>query len=339
MTVEIRPYEAGDELAILDLYEEIFDVRQSLAQWRWRFAEVPSGQPSIQVAWERDRVVGQFAYSPMPLALGAASFDALMALDGMVHPEFQRTGLFTRLEQTAAAVVPSESARYGFPNDKSFPLFVGALGWRSPGRPRVLMKLLRTDGLSRRNPLLRLLAPAAGLARRRDAAVRGHVPIRQFSRFAEIEERLPLFASDRVHTRREVVVLDWRYRAGPHPYRLFAFGREGEESGFAVVRIQEKFDLRIAWLADFAVTAADRRHVPTMLRTLASELHADADLFSTLLSHPSEKRQLRRAGFLEAPERLLPHPFFLISHGQSLHQTEFDDLDRWHLTWGLHDAI
>jgi len=342
---EIRPFAGGDEVAILALYEKIFGVRQSIEQWRWRFVENPHGAAQIQVAWNDDRCIGQFAYSAMPLTLDGAPIDALMALDGMIDPEHQRSGLFSELERRAGSEIPDGQLRYGFPNDRSYPLFIGKLGWRTPGVPQVFVKLLGTEGLAKRNRLFGLAAPVARFSRWRDREARGPIEIRQFSRFEEVEGCLERLETPGLHLRREVSVLNWRYRLGPHPYRLYAFGPPGAETGFAVVRVQEKFGLRIAWLAELATEVAPiggppaKRALTMALRTLASELYDDADLLSALLPQSNGRAAFRSAGFYEAPRRFLPHPFFLITRGDNPSLESCHDLDRWPIGWGLHDAV
>lgn len=338
-TPAIRPYRPGDERAVLALHEEAFGTRQSRAQWQWRYRDLPLGESTILLAWAGERCIGQFAYSPMPLTLDGAPVDALAALEAMVHPVYRATGLLSALERAADREVDRDRPRYGFATERTHSLFVGSLGWRSLGAPRVLVKLLGPSGLRHGNRLLHLLAPVAAVGRWRDVGQRGHVPIRQFSRFHEIEASLPTLATPGLHLRRQPDLLDWRYRSGPHPYRLFAFGPEGGEVGFAVVRIQEDSGLQIAWLAELAIAETAREETPTILRALASELHGDADLLSSLLPHARERVTFRRAGFWPAPHRLLPQRPFLISKGDSARQTEFDDPEHWYLTWGLHDAI
>jgi hypothetical protein len=66
----MRPYRAGDERPINDGFNEVFDVRRSLEEWRWKFGEVGANS-AIMLALEASAgVVAQYAAILVPIQVG-----------------------------------------------------------------------------------------------------------------------------------------------------------------------------------------------------------------------------------------------------------------------------
>lgn len=62
----IRPYRAGDETAILDLFEQSFYHRRPIEHWRWKFQHDPYGNERITLAFDADaQLVGQYTGYPV----------------------------------------------------------------------------------------------------------------------------------------------------------------------------------------------------------------------------------------------------------------------------------
>ena len=101
MSIEVRPYRPGDEEAILACWNDIFPTAdRAIAPrgpetFRWYFLENPvGGEPRIMLAWEGDRVVGQYAGCPIRALLeGRGEAVVVQAVDLMVRPSHRRMNL------------------------------------------------------------------------------------------------------------------------------------------------------------------------------------------------------------------------------------------------------
>jgi|GEM_PF-2574442 len=92
---EVRAYQAGDEHAIAPLFARSFHRERSLAAWRWKFLEHPwrAPQPAISLAWDDDRLVGQYAAVPMRMVwVGGADVAALQLCDIMTAASVRHVG-------------------------------------------------------------------------------------------------------------------------------------------------------------------------------------------------------------------------------------------------------
>ena len=97
--ISYRPYESGDEKAILETFNLVFREvcgegyqDRDMERWRWSFLENPAGYRIMLGMTEDGRVACQYAGIPMKVYTSAGTGQELSffhAVDSMVHPEFR----------------------------------------------------------------------------------------------------------------------------------------------------------------------------------------------------------------------------------------------------------
>ena len=55
-TYDIRTWQPGDEIAILELFEQSYGRELPLQFWNWRFKDHPSGGPLIMLAFDDEKL-------------------------------------------------------------------------------------------------------------------------------------------------------------------------------------------------------------------------------------------------------------------------------------------
>lgn len=128
--IVIRPYQAGDETAILNAFNRIFPARRTLAEWRWLYQDNPDQTAIMMALGEDGKVVAHYAgtlrrgyYQGKEVKLGymhdiftTASHRAWRkgksTLIGLVADEF-----FARWMGPGRGIIG-----YGFPNFRHFRL-------------------------------------------------------------------------------------------------------------------------------------------------------------------------------------------------------------------------
>lgn len=93
----IRPYEEGDEAAILELFPACFHVTRGDDHWRWKYRHNPFGDTAISLALSDGNELGaHYAGYAMPfyyhLGKEAKLFPALQMGDTMTNPSFRHAG-------------------------------------------------------------------------------------------------------------------------------------------------------------------------------------------------------------------------------------------------------
>lgn len=221
----IRAYTTGDEKAIVELFEEVFGQRITLAQWRWKYHGVESG----------DNIHAQLCFDPGGKLLGHAGAIPLQGYyrgepipifqvcDVMVHPlargHWGARNVFTvlvrRLLEDIARRFP-QAFCYGFPGRRPF-----LLGQRVG----VYDQLEIAVEITRPSHRLR-------------------VPLLSVGELDWADARLDRFWARRIPDQplavaRDRAYLAWRYAANPfHAYRLFGVFGLGALLGWAVIRRQ-----------------------------------------------------------------------------------------------------
>lgn len=149
-----RYYQKGDELEILSLYRETFGQVIDPKYWEWKYLKNPSGKIYLSLAFDQDKCVGQYAMLPLSLCDYGYEIETLVALDNMVHPQYQRRGILQQLEQLLIARgMPTKIPYYTFLNEKSFDVYTKKFGWKYIGETAVYMKPTSMNSLAKRNPL------------------------------------------------------------------------------------------------------------------------------------------------------------------------------------------
>ncbi|KAB2959730.1 MAG: GNAT family N-acetyltransferase [Candidatus Methylomirabilis oxygeniifera] len=242
----IRPYQAGDELRILDLFRRVFGVERSCEHWRWKFRDNPAGSYVLRVAETQDgRLVGQYALLPVRTRWGHETVTFIQVIDVMVDPHYRmglkRPGLFSVLaEQSVMAFLRGGLALigYGFPTPEA--LRIGA----------------RAVGYHPLHPIQRLVKDLTVASRPRSFRP-WSVRCERVARFGDNVEMLwrRCASSFDIAVIRDAEYLNWRYADCPDvAYTMVAAGQpwSGILSGAAVLRMGWA-DQPIACLADWLV--------------------------------------------------------------------------------------
>lgn len=62
----LRPYQAGDEAALVALFAAAYGHTMSEALYRWKLTGLPSPTPNVWTAWEQGRPIFHYASIPTP---------------------------------------------------------------------------------------------------------------------------------------------------------------------------------------------------------------------------------------------------------------------------------
>jgi hypothetical protein len=218
-TLQIRSYQAGDEVHILDLFRCSYgyDLREDY--WIWRFKNNPAGPGIIDMTWNGATPAAHYAVTLAVMRIHGG--DWLTGLSGttMAHPDYRGCGLFqilarsmyTRMAAMGVAMV------WGFPNAQSHRGFVRGLNWADIYK----VPMFRLP-LTLRAPVLSVPPQVAEIT----------VVDERFDRlWACVRDDYAVIARrDRAH-------LQWRYLDNPaERYHVIAYEDGGEVLGYAVLK-------------------------------------------------------------------------------------------------------
>jgi hypothetical protein len=131
-TLNIRPYQSGDETAILALFNQTFGKPMSIEFWNWRFQRNPVTGPLINLAWDGKTLASHYAVTPVILSIGGEPHLTGLSVTTMTHPDYKGRGLFATLANDLYMSLANQDYLmvWGFPNDQIHRVRVRDLAWQ-----------------------------------------------------------------------------------------------------------------------------------------------------------------------------------------------------------------
>jgi hypothetical protein len=332
----IRPYRAGDEAALVELFERVFKKRITTSHWLWKFRGYETPFENVWLAVEGDRIVFQYAGIPVRVQTGRGLEWAVQSVDTMADPDYRRKGLFREVaghsfghwREAGAAFV------YGLPNEQSAPGFKSlgfaapfAMQWRRfPLRPWAI--LARRSGLPL--PVKSLDALWLALISKKS---RSTIALAEVSRadatIDGISERDP---QRRISVVRNASWVNWRYLSVPGAgYRvLVATGKDGP-LGYAAFRSSGSSGMvaDVFALEDEAALALFRGAIERLREAGAESIVALAVPGSAFDRSAERLRFLSGARF----------DFIVLPLSETIPQAHLANPECWHLSGGDFDVV
>ena len=294
----IRPYEAGDEDAILRTFNLVFRevcgpdyVDRTPTQWRWAYLDNPAGH-RISLAVAADGTVAS-QYAGMPMRYDTPWGEQLLihCVDSMTHPRWRQglkaKSLFveTCMPFWAHSREIGDALFYGFPVDAAYRI----------GKRYLEYEMMRViDFLIRDRSSPALCAPPdvkVELAR--------EVPDDVGALYDEVRAAQPFLL------RRDRAYLDWRYMRNPArgDYELWTARRDGALRGVMVLKPGSGLAPDACTIADWLVPEADVAAADGLLAAATERQRREGKerLMAVFPPWSSEHRLLTERGFVETP--------------------------------------
>lgn len=299
----LRPYVPGDENAILALHNRIAPKSRSLAHWRWKYQDNPSGSMFVFVAEdETGKIVGHYGTIPASACVGGHRGRMVQVVDAMVDLEYRQAlrkhGLFIRVALFAILKF-NERVRASDPDAPEFRSI--CYGFPVLSHLRLGEKFLGYRSLS---PVGSLAASVHELRRHLQlTAADMAFQVRQQTHVDASADRLWSRCADEMPTAiiRDQTYLNWRYRDCPdQSFRiLLAENRfTGDLEGLAVLSIGWQ-DRPAVVIADWLVPGRNISGARALLRaalTIAEEERCQ-EILAWFPAHSSAYIDLVTLGF------------------------------------------
>jgi GNAT superfamily N-acetyltransferase len=343
VTVDFR--RAGDEQELFRLYAEVFGqgmTEASRKRWRWQYLDNPhaAGAPSIWVAREDGRVLGQYASMPVRLFWAGREVDASWGMDVFVREEARGKGVGATLFTTWSDNVEVALGLGLTPS--SYGLFK-KLRYDDVGPVPFFMRPLDARALMRRR-LGRGLGDAAGLAvsaglawwRPERKPAHPGLQVQTVRRIGDDVDAL----WDRARTgyamcvRRDAAYLEWKFARCPHQaYTLREARRAGALAGYAVSREQDYGGVRLGWIVDLFTEAGDEDARDALIGAVLDGFRgAGVARAQAFAMHGALAAALKRRGFLQRPSPMQFCVRARVESGDALLRRQ-----EWHVVFGDSD--
>ncbi len=305
-TLTIRPMVDEDLPGVLDTMRaalgETALLRRTPEQWNWKHTLNPFGRSIVLVAVDDDRIAAVRAFMRWRLTTpDGGELSCARAVDTAVHPDYQRQGLFRRLNEAAIEAARDDGVDLIFntPNSQSRPGYLKQ-GWRDVGPIGVMIR-----------PSLRIFAkhPSDELPDA-DAILPGAGPAVDLNGV----DREPLG----LRTVRSEEYRRWRFEQ--HPTATYL--RVDEESSTAVLRLNRRSGRDELIVSELLGPDPRRAITATAKRSRA------AYLVGWFSKGSPERHEATRAGLIPVPRITA---LDLVARPLSMIDIDVFDIDNWDL--------
>jgi GNAT superfamily N-acetyltransferase len=336
MTVQVVRYAPDWRASLVALLARVGTTQLSDEEFAWWFDRNPAGEGIVSLAVDDGEVVGVAAMSFFKTCLDGVETRLAIPVNVATDSRYRGRGVFSTLEQEneGAAAASGSPLTVTFPNARSYPIFVGRLGWIDLPRLRLWARPLRVAGVARY--LLGRPGERGGMRARDPASRTIHgLDVRPIERFGAEMDALGVRAAAGYgsHFSRDADYFNWRYLDSPRDYRCFGACRGDELAGVAAVGHTFKHGVSAGFLADLVAAPDETAAVRALLSRAAEEVKGGADALVLLPPRSrAHRRALVRAGFAPTKTKLR----FI---GKPLHDgVRIDDRpEAWHFTLGDFD--
>jgi len=354
---DIRNYKPGDELAICALFERVFGKpmgkTESLRHWQWEFLKNPVDGLFIKLAWDGDKLVGQYTASPVQMYANGSNFTAALSHDTMTAPQYGGLGIF---RATAEALYTEQKKAghgfiYGFPNRNSIHGFEKYLNWRrvmsAPVhvRPLNFTKYIFNKLAGRKNYQVPEKNIAMCMKKTFSETKSGEYRLTIEPEFNDWADDLWMRCQNQHYlwVIRDKTYLNWRYVERPESnYIIITIWLEKKTVGYAVIDLVEKEFGSTLFVLDYMVDLNFKKAGETLIKYIVKIACNSGALFASVLLSPGSKYRnlFRRHLFMPLPERLFPQQLYFGARcfDHSFIKLIFDP-KAWSISWGDNDVI
>ena len=344
----IRPYQPGDEQAVVRLFDRVFGHAITEAHWRWKLKQLPSPVENVWLALHEDQPIFHYGGIPCRFHLPTSEQIAMVSVDGMTAPEFRRRGVLTQagrfiFDTWREAGIPFT---LGLPNEQ-WGSRTTALGWEVLFPFRLLVRPLRPTSILAH----RLGLPALARSRLLDAGWnRAWAPFVKPDPSVSIEsvrhagpdfDRLwaACMPEIKVSVVRDSQWVQWRYLSAPsQDYRVLLARRAQQPIGYLAYRIKDRPQGKLGFIAALFTSPTEHKGRATLLNHALAGMQADAveAVFTLAIPKTPLYRAFRRAGFIFSRGAFTVQ---MVPLASGLPMETFRNPQNWYLVGGDFDVV
>jgi hypothetical protein len=259
-TITIDIYKKGDEKEINTLYNEIFNEKRGLKEWKWKFCNSPiDSRTFIILARDRDKTVGQYACIATFMKYFDKELKVLQPVDNMIHKDYRggAKGLQVQMLERMEEIVYQEMIPLGlgFPNRQAYIVGKRFLKYKDLFNVEHLLKRLSWRITIKRRLNIAPLVKLIDIVSR--SLIRLSISI-SMRRLKGVEFKWTSILDKRVDSlwnaikgqydimiKRDFVYLNWRYCQHPgKKYDILLVERDNDIIGLLIVKYEMHEDIK-----------------------------------------------------------------------------------------------
>lgn len=279
----------------------IHNREQDTLDWlKWKYYSSPYGDCIVVMAYSKagelaGELAGEISFGKYEFVDNGKTIKAIYSYQTMVHPNFQRKGLFSSLTKKVIEIAKEQNIDviFNFPNNNSYQPFLklnfkplnGLKYWISPGHFGTFLKQL--NPISLKKPFL------VNKTDKYDKKT-----IASFNKLAKNIK--PYSFNNILYPNRTYDFLKWRYFThAMHHYEIIE-----SDLGWAIVRVGKRGSFTEAQIMDvFPNKEFNSSFLKSIKTQIKRQLKVGLIIFNMSEAHPLNKKMMK-SGFLSLPNKL-----------------------------------
>ncbi|MCO6499215.1 MAG: GNAT family N-acetyltransferase [Vicingus serpentipes] len=283
--------------ALLENAAFIHHRKQDTLDWlKWKYYASPYGDCIVVMAYSKQgELAGEISFGRYEFVDNNKLIKAIYSYQTMVHPNFQRKGLFSSLTKKVIEIAKEQSVDvvFNFPNNNSYQPFLklnfkplnGLKYWISPGHLGTFLK--QFNPISFKKPFL--------------VNKINQYETETLKAFEKVAKGVhPYAISNVLYPNRSYDFLKWRYFThAMHQYKIIE-----SDLGWAIVRIGKRGSFTEAQIMDvFPKKEFTASFLKSIKKKIKTQLKIGLIIFNMSEAHPLNKKMIS-SGFISLPNKL-----------------------------------
>lgn len=340
-----------DAASYTGLFREVFkkSIEESYFYWKYFEENGVDHQSLVTGAWTEDgRLVGVRSYLATIVRAHGTDYRVVQSCDTMVHPDFRRQGLATRMAQAALPELEKQDIDFifNFPNRMSWPGYE-KMGWEKISDVYVMVHLINMSGILQTKSRLpdplktlvsRFLSIPAAVVQSVTFGKKTHTAEQTSGFTGDDLERINRTLEKKVHQRRSKKWFEWRYVRKPDKDYRFIVCRDkkGTAAGYAVIGVNKVEQLVIAEIHEL-ITLPDNEEKKLVIAIVEWAKSQHFDMVRTWVA-TKQKENLFRKLLFHRRDTELKFVQRSIHREPDRHPEAVKDPSNWYLMMGDSDA-
>ena len=312
----------------------------------------PSGNALIELAVDpaNEVLAGQYVVQPQRFRCFGQEVPCVLSFNTLTRESYRGQNIFTRLAERTYTRAASEGYAfvYGCPNRNSYPGFMKKLSFRDIHHFPLYIRPLDPSNMVKErtgNSILAGIAkPFVVFFPNKSTDDRGIKKLTEKnyklmnSFWNRIMDKYPIMGI------RNAEYIHYRYLNVPRRiYHPFVAMENGQIVAFAVGRIREVAGFQTGMIADFLFVSGHEKQAKKLVKVLVKRMKEQGASLAgcIMLAHTEEAKILKKCGFYQVPERILPQPTPLILRtlDKCKDAEKLMDIHNWFFTTGDYDVV
>lgn len=328
----------GDEIYILQLYHKVFGKKLNTEVWEWKYNGLSPNKKLIFLAFNNSICIGHYALMPYTLNAKGKDLESYVSLDSMVHPDYQRKGVFRGLVEYANKKYHSlNEPCITFLNENSISIYTKIFDWKYLGNIPVYCRPLSLGNLKNKSKILFFIIKLYSMSINRIFS-KSNLLLKEFIQIDKDIESISK-GIDYYSISRGLEFFEWRFNKSPYKYKKYKIISNNILIGYCVIKIESKYNLTFVWVMDLFLHKRFEKLYSKVLNTISLFYIDEADFITSLLPNHNYSKYYYKSGFIKIPSFIFPHKFyFCIYHNDNINKNIYK-LENWYMTWSLNDVL